>query len=270
MVGPVDPLQRNNVARQGNPSHPLMVFAHGFGCDQGMWRLVAPSFAETHHLVLFDHVGAGGADPSAYDVVRHSALDGYADDVIELLEALEAGPAIFVGHSVSAMIAVLAARRRPELFARLVMVGPSARYLDDEGYVGGFSAEAIEELLATMGDNYLGWAAHLAPIIMGAPERPELAAELERSFCQTDPELAKRFARTTFLSDNRADLPHVPTPSLVLQAREDVIASMQVGRYVHDHLPVSEFAVLETTGHCPHLSAPSELIGAMRRYLLSA
>lgn len=244
-----------------------MVFAHGFGCDQQMWRFVVPAFETTHRVVLFDHVGAGGSDSSAYDTVRHSRLEGYAQDVVEILDALGTGPAVFVGHSVSAMIGVLAARDRPDLFERLVLVGPSPRYVDDGDYRGGFSQEEIEELLDTMDDNYLGWSAHLAPVIMGRPDRPDLGQELTDSFCRSDPHIARRFARTTFLSDNRADLPDVRTPALVVQCREDVIAPPEVGAYVHEQLPASEMVLLDAVGHCPNLSAPEHLVSAMKSYL---
>lgn len=263
----MDVLKRNNVRLSGVAAGPTMVLAHGFGCDQQMWRFVVPSFEATHRVVLFDHVGAGAADPSAYDTARHARLEGYAQDVVEIIDALDAGPVVFVGHSVSAMIGVLAARQRPGLFDRLVLVGPSPRYIDDGDYRGGFSQEEIDELLETMDDNYLGWSAHIAPVIMGVPDRPELGEELTTSFCRTDPTLARRFARTTFLSDNRADLPHVTTPALVVQCREDVIAPMEVGEYVRDHLPHSDFAVLDTVGHCPNLSAPDQLVAAMKAYL---
>ncbi|MCP2281546.1 Pimeloyl-ACP methyl ester carboxylesterase [Promicromonospora umidemergens] len=244
-----------------------MVFAHGFGCDQSMWRLVAPAFEDDFRVVLLDHVGAGGSDLAAYDPDRHASLEGYADDVVELLEELALGPVVFVGHSVSATIALLAAARRPELFDRLVLVGPSPRYVDDVGYRGGFSAQEIEELLETMDANYLGWSAFIAPVIMGSSDRPELGEELTNSFCRTDPAIAKRFARTTFLSDNRADLAAVRTPSLVVQCREDVIAPVEVGEYVHDQLADSKFVLIDAVGHCPNLSAPEELITAMREYL---
>jgi sigma-B regulation protein RsbQ len=244
-----------------------MVFAHGFGCDQSMWRLVAPAFEDGYRVVLFDHVGAGGSDLTAYDPDRHASLGGYADDVVELLEELALGPVVFVGHSVSATIALLAAARRPELFDRLVLVGPSPRYIDDDGYRGGFSAQEIDELLETMDANYLGWSAFIAPVIMGNPDRPQLGEELTNSFCRTDPAIAKRFARTTFLSDNRDDLAAVRTPSLVVQCREDVIAPVEVGTYVHKNLADSEFALIDAVGHCPNLSAPEELITAMREYL---
>jgi len=247
-----------------------MVFAHGFGCDQGMWRYVAPVFEDTHRVVLFDHVGAGRSDLSAWDPVRYRRLDGYAEDVLQILEAVDMPPVVFVGHSVSAMIGLLAAARRPELFERLVLVGPSPRYIDDEGYRGGFSAGEIEELLETMDGNYLGWSQYIAPVIMGVPQRPELGQELTDSFCRSDPAIARHFARTTFLSDNRADLERVTTPALVVQCREDVIAPREVGEYVHGHLKSSEFVLLDATGHCPNLSAPGQLVDAMKSYLLAA
>ena len=263
----MDVLGRNNVELTGRRDGPAMVFAHGFGCDKGMWRFVAPAFDSTHQVVLFDHVGAGGADPDAYDPVRHGRLEGYAGDVVEILEALDLGPVVFVGHSVSAMIGVLAAIQRPELFDRLVLVSPSPRYIDDDGYRGGFTQAEIDELLDTMDDNYLGWSAHIAPVIMGVPDRPELGNELTSSFCRTDPEIARRFARTTFLSDNRADLDRLHLPTLVVQCRQDALAPVCVGEFVHDHLRSSELVVLDAVGHCPNLSAPDQLVGAIQRYL---
>jgi sigma-B regulation protein RsbQ len=254
----------------GAADGPPLVLAHGFGCDQGMWRHVTPAFEGTHRVVLFDHVGAGQSDLSAYDPQRYSRLQAYAEDVVELIESLALPPVVFVGHSVSAMIGVLAAADRPELFVRLVLVGPSPRYLDDEDYRGGFSQSEIDELLETMDDNYLGWAQHIAPVIMGTPEQPALGAELTRSFCRTDPAIARQFARTTFLSDNRSDLARVGTPSLVVQCRQDVIAPEEVGTYVHEHLAGSRLVVLRATGHCPNLSAPDELVAAMRSYLAAA
>jgi sigma-B regulation protein RsbQ len=244
-----------------------MVFAHGFGCDKGMWRHVAPGFEPIHRVVLFDHVGAGGSDLSAYDAVRHGRLEGYAQDLVDIVEALDVPPVVFVGHSVSAMIGVLAAADRPELFERLVLVGPSPRYIDDEGYRGGFGQDEIDELLETMDGNYLGWSQHIAPVIMGVPDRPDLGEELAGSFCRTDPAIARRFARTTFLSDNRDDLKRVRTPSLVVQCRDDVIAPVEVGHYVHASLRDSELVLLDVTGHCPNLSAPDQLTAAMTAYL---
>ncbi|MFS0703463.1 alpha/beta fold hydrolase [Cellulomonas sp. 179-A 9B4 NHS] len=260
-------LERHDVHVSGNLAGPTLVLAHGFGCDQSMWRYVVPAFEETHRVVVFDHVGAGGSDLGAYDPQRYGRLEGYAADVVALVETVGTGPVTFVGHSVSAMIGALAAAARPDLFERLVLVCPSPRYVDDDGYRGGFSAAEIDELLTTMDDNYLGWAEFVAPVIVGRPDRPELGVELANSFCRTDPAIGRHFARTTFLSDNRDDLARVRTPSLVVQSRVDAIAPPEVGRWVHEHLAGSELTVLDTVGHCPNLSAPDLLVAAMQEYL---
>jgi sigma-B regulation protein RsbQ len=262
----VSTLQRNNVTITGAGTRP-MIFAHGYGCDQHMWRLIAPAFADTYRLVLFDHVGAGRSDISAYSRAKYSTLQGYADDVLEICADLDLQGAVFVGHSVSAMIGLLAAIKEPDRFDNLVMIGPSPRYVDDGEYVGGFTRQDIEELLDFQDSNYLGWASSLGPAIMGNVERPELAAELTNSFCRTDPAIAKQFAAVTFLSDNRADLPKLKPRSLVLQCQQDVIAPVAVGEYTHQHLPNSRLVLLNATGHCPHLSAPDETIAAMRTFL---
>ena len=263
----MDVLERNNVKVAGRPDGRPMVFSHGFGCDQEMWRFVAPAFEDEYKIVLFDHVGAGRSDLSAYDPERYASLDGYADDVVAILDELDLRDAIFVGHSVSAMIGVLAAAREPERFARLVLVGPSPRYIDDAGYVGGFTREDIEGLLTSLESNYLGWSSAMAPAIMGNADRPELGQELENSFCRADPRIAAHFARTTFMGDNRADLERVSTPSLVLQCSQDIIAPQSVGEYVHRHLTGSRYVLLSATGHCPNLSAPEETVAAMKEFL---
>jgi sigma-B regulation protein RsbQ len=260
-------VRRNNVTLCGEPSGPPMVFAHGFGCDQNMWRLVVPAFEDDYRIVLFDHVGAGGSDLSAYDPERYASLEGYASDVLEICRELELEGVVFVGHSVSAMIGVLAATQEPERFAKLVLVSPSPRYLDDEGYVGGFGPADIDELLESLESNYLGWSSAMAPVIMGNPERPELGAELTESFCRTDPEIARQFARVTFLSDNRADLAAVQVPTLVLQCSSDAIAPVAVGEYVDRALARSALVLLQATGHCPNLSAPEETVAAMKAFL---
>ena len=258
---------RNNVTISGRGNGQPMLFAHGFGCDQNMWRHVAPAFADEYRIVLFDHVGAGGSDLSAYEPGRYASLDGYADDVLEICAELGFERVVFVGHSVSAMIGVLAARREPERFERLVLIGPSPRYVDEGDYVGGFSVEDVDGLLESLESNFLGWSGQMAPVIVGNPDRPELGEELTNSFCRTDPEIAKQFARVTFLSDNRADLPAVQTRSLILQCADDAIAPRAVGEYVHAQMPHSELVLLEATGHCPNLSAPDETIAAMRAFL---
>ncbi|MEO6192646.1 MAG: alpha/beta hydrolase, partial [Thermoanaerobaculia bacterium] len=229
----MDALRRNNVKLSGPEGGQAMIFAHGFGCDQNMWRFVTPAFEETYRVVLFDHVGAGGSDPSAYSRGKYESLKGYASDVLEICRELGLTRAIFVGHSVSAMIGVLAALQEPDRFERLVLVGPSPRYIDDGDYAGGFSREDIEGLLDSLDSNYLGWSSAMAPVIMGNPDRPELGAELTNSFCRANPEIAKHFARVTFLSDNRADLPNLKVRSLILQCQDDAIAPRSVGEYVH-------------------------------------
>jgi sigma-B regulation protein RsbQ len=258
---------RNAVTITGEVSGQPMMFAHGYGCDQNMWRFVTPAFAGTHRLVLFDHVGNGKSDLSAYDDERYSTLDGYATDVLDIIHEHDLHDVVFVGHSVSAVIGILAAIREPERFAKLVLIGPSPRYIDDADYSGGFSKSDIEEMLESLDANYLGWSSAMAPVIMGNPDRPELGAELTNSFCRTDPEISKKFARVTFLSDNRDDLRKLRTPALILQCADDVIAPAAVGDYVHDHTSGSTLVTMNATGHCPNLSAPEETVAAIRAYL---
>jgi sigma-B regulation protein RsbQ len=244
-----------------------MLFAHGFGCDQNMWRHVWPAFADDYRIVLFDYIGMGASDAGAYDRRKYSSLQGYADDVLEICHELELSDVVFVGHSVSATIGVLAAAAQPGRFAHLVLVAPSPRFIDDEGYVGGFTRQDIEGLLESMESNYLGWSSAITPVIMGNPDRPELTEELNNSFCSADPEIAREFARVTFLSDNRSDLDRVETPSLVLQCSNDALAPVDVGQYVHRHLRNSTLVVLDATGHCPNLSAPVQTVAAIQQYL---
>jgi len=264
---PTDALARNNVRVLGRGTQP-MLFAHGFGCDQHMWRFVTPAFEDDYRIVLFDYVGSGKSDLSAYDPTRYAALDGYAQDVLDVVHALDLTDVIFVGHSVSSMVGVLAANREPERFARLVMVGPSPRYINEPPeYVGGFERADIEGLLETMDKNYIGWANFLAPAIMQNADRPELGQELTESFCSTDPVIARRFAEATFFADNRADLAAVRVPSLILQCADDIIAPRAVGDYLHRALRGSAFRQMSATGHCPHMSAPDETIDLIKEYL---
>jgi sigma-B regulation protein RsbQ len=258
-------ITRHNVHTMG--AGPTMLFVHGFGCDQNMWRLLAPHFAARFRVVLLDLVGMGGSDLAAYDKDRYATLHGHARDVCEVLREDGSGPAIFVGHSVSAMIGLLANLECPDLFRAQVMVGPSPCYLNDGEYFGGFERGDIESLLATLESNYLGWSSTMAPVIMGAPQHPELADELKNSFCRTDPEIAKHFARVTFLSDHRADLPKLQAPTLILQCSDDVIAPMAVGEYMQRSLPNARLAVIDNVGHCPHLSAPGASVDAMEAFL---
>jgi sigma-B regulation protein RsbQ len=263
----VDVLKRNNVKVSGRGARPLL-FAHGFGCDQNMWRFVAPAFEDEYRVVLFDYVGSGKSDLRAYDPARYSTLEGYARDVLDVCHALSLNGVVFVGHSVSSVVGLLASIKEPRLFKRLILVGPSPCYVNDPpDYHGGFERADIEGLLDLMDKNYIGWANFLAPVVVKNPERPELAQELEESFCSTDPRVARRFAEATFLADNRGDLPKARVRSLIMQCSEDAIAPASVGDYVSRHLPGSTFRQLEATGHCPHMSHPEETVRVIKEYL---
>jgi sigma-B regulation protein RsbQ len=262
-------LQRNNVRVFGKGRQP-MLFAHGFGCDQNMWRFLTPAFENDYQIILFDYVGAGKSDISAYNPERYSSLQGYAQDVLDICRELDLRDTIFVGHSVSSMVGLIAAIEEPQRFSRLLMLGPSPCYINDSGYYGGFERKDIEGLLQTMDQNYIGWANLLAPAIMGHQDRPELGAELSDSFCSTDPQIARRFAEATFFSDNRNDLRHSPVPALILQCSEDIIAPTEVGQYLAANMPNSTLRVMRATGHCPHMSEPGETISLIREYLSTA
>jgi sigma-B regulation protein RsbQ len=244
-----------------------MVFAHGFGCGQQMWRDIWPAFEDEYMIVLFDYVGSGNSDVTAYNHERYGSLNGYAEDILDICGHLGLRDIVFVGHSVSSVVGMLASIKRPEYFEKLVLVGPSPRYINDPEYHGGFDSADIVELLDTMDSNYIGWANFLGPAIMKNPERPELAAELTESFCSTDPVIARQFAQVTFMSDNRRDLGHVKHPCLILQCSDDIIAPVSVGEYLHQNLPESTLVIMQATGHCPHLSAPQETITHMRHFL---
>lgn len=260
-------VQRNNVKVVGEGKQPL-VFAHGYGCDQAMWRLITPAFERDYQLVLFDYVGAGQSDLDAYDPQRYSSLTGYAQDVVEICEALDLHNAILVGHSVSSMICLLAALEIPQRIDRLVMICPSPRYLNDlPGYFGGFGSADIEGLLDMIERNQSGWANYLAGVVMKNPDQPGLTEELEASFCAMDPPIARRFAAATFLADNRADLSRCDKPTLILQSTQDAVAPIEVGRYLHQHLKHSTLQIMAATGHCPHMSHPQETIDLMQAYL---
>ena len=260
-------IARNNVRISGNGTQP-MLFAHGFGCDQNMWRYVAPTFESDYKVIVFDYVGSGKSDLESYDAERYSSLEGYAEDVLDICHALDLRDVIFVGHSVSSMIGVLAANREPDLFERLVLIGPSARYVNDlPDYQGGFERPDLEGLLQMMDSNYIGWANFLAPVIMKNADRPELAGELEASFCSTDPIIARRFAEATFFADNRADAAQVTVPSLILQCADDSIAPQSVGEHLRESMKGSRYRLLDVTGHCPHLSHPAATIDAIHEYL---
>jgi sigma-B regulation protein RsbQ len=267
-VGAVDVHSRHNIKIVGAEHGPTILLAHGFGCDQNLWRLVVDRLKSDFRLVLFDLVGSGSSDPRAWDETKYSSLSGYAADILDIVDELDLRDVVFVGHSVSAMIGALATIKDPSRFAKLVLLTPSPCYIDDDEYRGGFSRADIDELLESLEQNYLGWSQAMAPVIMGTPDRPELQEELAETFCRTDPERARVFARTTFLSDNRADLARIPLPTLVMECSQDAIAPREVGAYVHEHVPDSQLVTLGATGHCPHVSAPdatAEAISAFAR-----
>jgi sigma-B regulation protein RsbQ len=260
--------RRHNVRTHGQEAGlGTLVFAHGFGCDQSMWRQLTPAFADRYRLVTYDLVGSGGSDLSAYDRSKYDTLQGHADDLNEIVGEFAQGPVVFVGHSVSAMIGLMADLSAPGVFASHVMVGPSPCYINDGDYVGGFTRRDIDSLLETLESNYLGWSSTMAPVIMGAPGQPELGAELTNSFCRTDPEIAKHFARVTFLSDLRAELPRLQTPTLILQCSDDIIAPRAVGEYMTRVMRSATLAMIDNVGHCPHMSAPSACSDAMEAFL---
>lgn len=244
-----------------------MVFAHGFGCDQTMWRFLMPAYQDRFRTISFDLVGSGGSDLAAYDREKYASLHGYADDLLDILDAFATGPVIFVGHSVSTMIGMLATIKAPEKFVAQVMVGPSPCYINDDDYIGGFSHQDIEELLETMEANYLGWSSSMAPAIMGAPGRSDLREELANSFCRNDPDIAKHFARVTFTSDHRTDVPKSTVPALILQCSDDLVAPVCVGEFLHRQLPSSTLHIIENVGHCPHMSAPTASSNAIDQFL---
>ncbi len=266
---PQDVLKRNNVKVFGKGTQP-MLFAHGFGCDQHMWRYITHAFEDDYKIVLLDYVGSGHSDTGSYDPKRYSTLEGYSTDILDVIHALDLRDIIFVGHSVSSMIGVLAANQEPGRFERLILIGPSPRYINEAAYVGGFERQDIEGLFEMMDRNFIGWANFLAPAIMKNPERPELGEELTQSFCSTDPVIARRFAEATFLADNRDDLARVSVPSLILQCSDDMVAPHQVGDYVHSKLAKSTLRQMQATGHCPHMSHPDETIELITEYLQSA
>ena len=263
-----DVLLRNNVkiTGEGQP----MLFAHGFGCDQKMWRFITPAFEKDYQLILFDYVGAGNSDKSAYDIEKYNDLNGYVQDILDIVTTLDLKNVILIAHSVSCMISLLSSIKEPHRFAKMVFIGPSACYINNGAYVGGFEKKDILDLLETMEKNYIEWANFLAPAIMKNPENPELGKELNQSFCSTDPTIAKQFAAVTFLSDNRKDLSKMTTPTLLLQCTNDLLAPKEVGEYLHREIPGSTLKIMNATGHCPHMSAPGETVSLIKNYLLNA
>jgi sigma-B regulation protein RsbQ len=261
----MDIITRNNIKLKGR-GEKAIIFSHGYGCNQNMWRLITPAFENDYQIVLLDLVGSGNSDTSAYDKIKYSSLEGYADDLVEVCQKLDLSQSIFVGHSVSSMIGILAANKDPSLFEKLILIGPSPCYINNGEYIGGFTRDTIDGLIRSLQSNYSDWAKAMAPVIMGNLNQPELGAELTQSFCQTGPEVAKHFAQVTFQSDNRRDLTKVQVPTLILQCSEDPIAPEVVGRYVHQHIKGSKFTLLKATGHCPHLSAPEETVAAIKAW----
>lgn len=262
-----DIIKRNNVKVCGVGTQPIL-FAHGFGCDQKTWRFVAPAFEDNYQIILFDYVGSGKSDLQAYSVERYGELNGYVQDILDICKALDLKNVILIGHSISSTISILASIASPHLFERLILIGPSPRYINDPpDYIGGFERSDIEGLLDIMEKNYIDWASFMAPIVMKNQDRPELTQELETSFCSNDPTIANRFARVTLYCDNRSDLGKVRVPSLILQCSEDAFASIEVGEYIHRHLPKSTLRLMKATGHCPHMSHPQETIELIKEYL---
>jgi len=261
--------QKKHNAQVLGTGEKTMLFVHGYGCDQNMWRFITPAFETSYKVVLIDLVGSGQSDLDAYDFEKYNSLQTHADDLLELIEDLNLKNVIMVGHSVSAMIGALASIKNPTAFDCIIMISPSPRYISDPSYDGGFSKESIDELVEALDSNYLGWSSTITPMIMGNSERPALAQELKNSFCRNNPEIAKHFARVTFLGDNRADLEKVTVPTLILQCSADVITLQHVGIYVQQQIKGSQLTQMKAKGHCPHLSEPAETIASMKKFLSS-
>lgn len=259
-------LKRNNVKVFGEGTQPIL-FAHGYGCDQKMWRFITPAFTEAYKVVLFDHIGSGKSDLAAYDYDKYDHLKGYAEDLVEICDALSLENIILVGHSVSSIVGALAVAGRPELFDQLIMLGPSPRYINEGEYFGGFDQQDIDELVETLEANYLGWSSFITPVIIGNADKEEFAEELKNSFCSMEPAIAKHFAKVTFVGDYREDLANVKIPTLIIQSYPDAIAPVAVGKYVHEKIPGSHYVQLASSGHCPHLTSPELVISAIQTYI---
>lgn len=263
----MNPLKKNNAKLFGASGKTTLVFAHGYGCDQSMWRLVVPDFEADYQILTFDHVGSGGSDEASYDFDKYNNLSGYATDIIELLEYCQLTKVVFVGHSVSAIIGALVAIKRPDLMGKLIMIGPSPCYINKGDYFGGFDEKDIHEMIDTLESNYLGWSSYITPVIVGRPDKPEFADELNKSFCTNNPEIAKHFAKVTFMGDNRADLSKVTVDTLIVQTSPDIIAPERVGKYVHEQIVGSDYHLIESAGHCPHLTAPEKTIRIIKDFI---
>lgn len=253
-------IARNNVKIFGEGEQTLLL-AHGFGCDQNMWRFVKSDLGKKYRLVLFDYVGSGKSDLASFSSEKYSALDGYAENIIDVCRALNLEKVTIVGHSVSSMIGLIASIDSPQYFANMVMICPSPCFLNfPPNYFGGFERKDLEELIDLMDKNYIGWANYLAPLVMGSNNSPELIGEMSGSFCSTDPIIARVFAEATFFSDHRDILPKAKHPALVLQSRVDALASPSVGEYVQNNLPNSKMEIIDAEGHCLHMTCPEKIV----------
>ncbi|WP_334063868.1 alpha/beta fold hydrolase [Alteromonas genovensis] len=262
-----DIIKRNNVRFFGNGEVTLLL-AHGFGCDQRMWDHLIPYLENDYKIVLFDYVGCGQSDLSAFDKKRYSQLSGYAKDVEEICDALSLSNVIFIGHSVSSTIGMHAAIERPDLISKLIMICPSPCFLNlPPDYMGGFEKDDLEELINLMDKNYLGWASYFAPLVVGEGHDESVKQEMEDSFCSTDPSYAKPFAKATFFADDRYLMPKLGTPTLILQSQDDSLASVEVGRYMNKAIEHSKLIVLEAKGHCLHMTTPEQVACAIGEFL---
>lgn len=260
-------LKRNNVNIIGK-GEKTIVFGHGLACDQKIWDTILPYFEEDYQIVLYDYVGSGDSDFSAFDTERYSTMHGYAKDLLEILEAIDVGEVIFVGHSVSAMIGILASIEKPEYFENLILIGSSPRYLNEHpNYHGGYDESDIEELITMMEMNFSGWATLAAANFMNNPDRPLLTEQLIEVYNEEDPAMMKSFAEVVFLSDHRQDLPEVTIPSLIMQCSEDSIVPLESAEYLHKHLKNSKLIVMEATGHYPQISYPEETVNTILEYI---
>lgn len=265
-------VERNQVVVSGCPDGQPMVFVHGFGCDQSMWRQVAPAFEEKFRVITYDLTGMGKSDLSAYDMRRYADLEAHAGDLLSIMQELDLENAVLVGHSIGATIALLAANQAPERVARLVLVSPTPSFLDDpaNGYRGGFSSADLGELIAFLDENHLGWSAQMAPTVAGQPAGEPAAEELTQGFCRTNPAIAQHFGRVTFFTDRRSAFERAARPALILHCRNDALVPMQVADWMSERVPDATLKVLDATGHAPHMTVPSDVVAAMREYLRDA
>ncbi|WP_025143776.1 alpha/beta fold hydrolase [Pedobacter jeongneungensis] len=259
-------LIRNNVKILGEGSQVIML-AHGFGCAQSSWKYITDAFLEDYKVILFDYVGSGDSDLSQYDKRKYATLEGYACDVIDIIETLELSNVIFIGHSVSSMIGMIAALQLPEAFKKLIFIGPSPRYLNDRDYIGGFNIGDLETIFEHIAEDYVGWSKQLAPVVMDTPSKPELSDFLQECFEATDPSVALAFAMATFKADYRDKLKDLEVPSLTLQSSNDIMAPLSAGEFIYKNTPENFLVVMKATGHFPHISAPEETIKEIKEFI---